>query len=367
MKFSCLQENLHKGLLQVGHLASKNASLPILNNVLVVCEKGLITLSATNLEVGMSTIIRGRVEEEGRLTIPGKTFADYVSLLSDPKVEVESDGVNLKVVTKNSHTTIKGQSAEEFPLIPVVEKNNPFSARVKDMKQAMGQVVYAVAQDESRPEISGVYLQFAEGVMTLVGTDSYRLAEKKVKLVKTQDQKVEAIIPTRTIQELTRVINDDAEHLEIFFTDNQVLFVCEGVEIVSRVIEGRYPDYAQIIPQTNNTAVTMRLDAMIKAAKGAALFSKTGINDISLQLDPEKNLVTISAANTQLGEHTTSLEAEVSGQANEIIFNHRYLLDGLTNVEGPEVVLEVIDGSNPSILRSKGQNDFLYIIMPIKQ
>jgi DNA polymerase-3 subunit beta len=367
MRFSCLQENLHKGLTQAGHLASKNASLPILNNVLVSCANGLITLSATNLEVGISTVIRGRVEEDGRLTVPGKTFSDYVSLVSDSKIEAESVGADVKISTKNAHSTIKGQSADEFPLIPLVEKKNPYSVKARDLKQAISQIVYAVAQDESRPEISGVYMKVADDALTVVATDSYRLAEKTIKLTKPNTQAVEAIIPTRTIQEVSRVMSDEADSLEIYFSENQVLFVCEGVEVVSRIIEGRYPDYKQIIPQQYNTTATVRADAFIKAVKGAALFSKTGINDINLRFDSATGKIIVTSANAQLGENTTELDAEITGEANEVVFNHRYLIDGLTNAVGAEVVLELIDGSNPSALRAKDSRDFLYIIMPIKQ
>ncbi len=367
MKFSCLQENLNKGLAHVGHLASKNVSLPILNNIMIQCENGAIKLSATNLEVGVNTIIRGKVEAEGKLTIPARTISDYVSLLSDSKVEVVSEGLELKIATKNARTTIKGQSADEFPLIPKIEHKNPYQVHTKDLKKALNQVVYAVAQDESRPEISGVFFSFSGNYLTVVATDSYRLAERKIKLVQPAKETVELIVPTRTIQELTRIIGEGAETVEMYFTENQILFVCEGIELISRVIEGRYPDYKQIIPQEHKTLATFDKEEMIKAVKSAALFSKSGINDVSLKIQPDKHQLVVASTNAQLGESITEVPAEIEGDANEGVFNYRYLIDGLQNLDVDGVMLALIDGANPGTLRAKSGTDFLYIIMPIKQ
>ncbi len=367
MKFSCLQENLNKGLIQVSHLASKNVSLPILNNVLISCEKNVVKLSATNLEMGVNTIIRGRVEEEGKLTVPAKTFADYVGLLTDEKLELSAKENTLSVTSQNARTTIKGQGAEEFPLIPTVEQKTPYSLKTKDLKKALSQVVYAVAQDESRPEISGVFVTISDGDVTVVATDSYRLAERSMKLIKPNKEKTEVVVPTRTILELSRIMNDEVNQVDMYLSDNQILFVCEGVELVSRVIEGQYPDYKQIIPQDYKTTASFSREGLVKAVKSAALFSKTGINDVSLKIDQASKKLMVSSANTQLGESTTELEADVAGEPNEIVFNHRYLLDGLTNLDSPEATLSLIDGANPGTLTSKKSDGFLYIIMPIKQ
>ncbi|MDD5567464.1 MAG: DNA polymerase III subunit beta [Patescibacteria group bacterium] len=367
MKFSCLQEHLNKGLNQVSHLASKNVSLPILNNVLISCEKGIIKLSATNLEMGINTIVRGKVDEAGKITVPAKTLADHINLLPDEKIELTSQENNLLVKSKSTQTTIRGQSADEFPVIPVVEQKISHAVKAKDFKKSIGQVVYAVAQDESRPEISGVYIKIKSGRATIVATDSYRLAEKKTQLAKPNEHDVEAIIPTRTIQELARIVYDDANNLEMYFSDNQVMFVCEGVELISRIIEGQYPDYRQIIPQDYKTVAKFSCDEMIKAVKSAALFSKTGINDVNLKFNAKAGRIMVSSANTQLGESTTEIRAEITGEENVTVFNHRYLLDGLANLDTSQGALSLIDGSNPGTLTPKDLDDFLYIIMPIKQ
>ncbi|MBU0707883.1 DNA polymerase III subunit beta [Patescibacteria group bacterium] len=367
MKFTCLHENLNKGLNQVSHLASKNISLPILNNVMIVCEGGVIKLSATNLEIGVNTIIRGKVEEEGKITIPAKTIADYINLLSDDKVEISSQDNSLFIASRNTKTIIKGQGVEEFPLIPLVEQKEAYYIKTKEFKKAISQTVYAVAQDESRPEISGVFLSISGETATLVATDSYRLAEKKVKLTKTSKKNIAIIIPTRTILELSRILSEEVNQLEMYFNDNQIMFVCEGVEIISRIIEGQYPDYKQIIPQEYKTTASFSREGMVKAVKGAALFSKTGINDVNIKIDPTGNKLIISSANTQLGESVAEFKAEVVGEANEIVFNHRYLLDGLSNLESSEATISLINRSNPGALMAKGDNEFTYIIMPIKQ
>ncbi|MDP3965032.1 MAG: DNA polymerase III subunit beta [bacterium] len=367
MKFTCLQEHINKGLSLTSHLASKNVSLPILNTVLIHGEKNTITFTATNLEIGMRTVIRGKLEAEGSIAVPAKTLADYVGLLTEEKLEVLAEGTTLSVKGKNTKTTIKGQSAEEFPIIPEVAKNQPILLKTKDLKTALGQTAYAVAQDESRPEISGVYMRINGSTATVVATDSYRLAEKKIQLLKPVSEELQIIIPTRTIQELTRVISDDVQQVEMHVSDNQILFVSENVELVSRLIEGQYPEYHQIIPQEYVSEATVNREELLKAVKGAALFSKSGVNDVHISLDVEKKQVKISSANTQLGEHETELAAGATGASTEIVFNHRYLLDGLNSIENNEVKLLLIDGGNPGTIKPKNDDGFLYIIMPIKQ
>ncbi len=341
--------------------------MPILNNILINCKKGIIRLSATNLEMGINTIVRGKVETEGGVAVPAKTLADYVSLLPDEKIELSVDGQGLKIVGSSSQTTIKSQDSEEFPLIPSVDRKNGIVLKAKELRSALGQVVYAVAQDESRPEISGVYLRIEDSKAVVAATDSYRLAERKIILSQPEKNKSEVVIPTRTVIELSRIISDETSEVTLYLNDNQILFICDGVELVSRIIEGQYPDYQQIIPQDYKSLVTFSKDEAVKAVKSAAIFSKTGINDVSLKIDKNDSSITIASANTQLGESKTKIKASIEGESNETVFNHRYLLDGLSNVESPELTLSLIDGANPGTIKPKNKDEFLYIIMPIKQ
>ncbi|MFH1598194.1 MAG: DNA polymerase III subunit beta [Patescibacteria group bacterium] len=365
MKFSCTQENLNHGLNVVNHVASKNANLPILANVLIEVDKTGIKLSTTNLEVGVSSTVRGKIEEPGKLTVPARLFADYVSLLPNEKVDFESEENDLKVSCQKSHTKIKGMQADEFPVIPQVDKKDKCQIKAKDFKASIASVIFAVAYDESRPEISGVFTQFKDKEMTLVATDSYRLAEKKVQLSDGSKKEQGVIVPVRTYQELMRVLESEEDILEINLNENQIQFSLGDVELVSRVIDGQYPDYQQIIPAEQRTTAVVNLPEFVKAIKTASLFCKSGINDINLNF--EKDKIKIHTSNTQIGENESEVEAKIQGDNNQIVFNYRYLLDGLANLDGEETEIRLIDSVNPGLLVPPGQSDYLYIIMPIKQ
>lgn len=375
MKLTCLQENLNFGLQTTGHLVNKNINLPILNNVLLEARDGSLKLSSTNLEIGISCVVRCKIDKEGSFTAEARLLSEYVNLLANDQINIDllADDF-LKVACRNSETKIKGIAADDFPVIPKIEKEKPFKVKVADIKKAISQVIFAVASSETRPEISGVMLNFnglAKGKLTLVGTDSYRLAEKIVNLEEDKEEK-QVIVPFKTLQELLRILNNfkdqsnAIEYLNIYISENQILFTCDSVELISRLLEGQYPDYKQIIPQETKTKVVAPVSELSKAIKKVALFSKTGIFDINLVFEAQKGL-TVQATNAQVGESKTDVEVEFVGETNETTLNYRYLLDGLSNLDSSEVEIKLVDNNLPCLIRSKGKDDYLYIIMPIKQ
>jgi DNA polymerase-3 subunit beta len=386
MKLTCLQENLNRGLSIVSHIASKNTSLPILNNVLIKAEGGTISLITTNLEMGIQCRVRGKVEKEGSYTVQSKLLADYVNLLSRDSVQIELLDLDVMgIQCAKSHTKIKGNSAEEFPLIPEIAQTGGFSIPAQDLITALSQVLFATSLSETRPEISGVYFNFLGNELTLAATDSYRLAEKIITIENKGGEEKEAIIPSRTLQELYRILSgmhtaEDVEDssvntVQIFFEDNQVLFTFGGIELVSRIIEGQYPNYKQIIPTNHITRVVVSVSALIKAVKTASLFSKTGMFDVTLEF--KNGAVTVSSTNNQLGENTSSVEGRMEGEENNIVVNYRYMLDGLQNLQATDVILEMTDQGNPCVLKPAESlednkqavetGNYLYIVMPIKQ
>ncbi|MFA5070268.1 MAG: DNA polymerase III subunit beta [Patescibacteria group bacterium] len=366
MKLSFTQENLNRGLEITSHIASRNQTLPILNNVLITTDNGVIKLTTTNLEIGINCQIRGKVEEEGKITVQAKLLADYVNSLSHDRVDFITEKESLKITSGKAQTVIKGSSSEEFPLIPKVEKKRSYQVNVKDFKNAVMQVIFASAADESRPEISGIFIKPESNSLTLAATDSYRLAERKIKLEKASKEGEGVIVPARTLQELIRILNDEVEILNFYLNENQILFEFEGIEMVSRLIEGQYPDYQQIIPKEHRTRVVLNTREFIKIIKTTSLFCKPGINDINLEFLAEGKAV-VSASNTQIGENISEVEAKVEGDKNSIVFNYRYLLDGLSSLNTEEFILELTDEANPGLIKPVGQTDHLYIIMPIRQ
>ncbi len=384
MKFSCTQENLKNGLISVSHIAGKNVNLPILNNVLINANKNNIQLITTDLEIGITCNIRGKVEKEGKFTANAKLISDYVSLLPKKRVDIESDNINLKIKCENYKTKIKGEESGEFPVIPEIKQDKFYSFDFEDFKKALSGVIFAVASDEVRVELSGVYFEFDSENLILAATDSYRLSERKIKyknkLNSDKDESSEnkkIIIPSKTIQEIIRVFSVDQENLDLngreiklFINDNQSSFQYGDIDVVSRVIEGQYPDYKQIIPKSseeNKTIIKLDRHELIQAVKASALFSKNNINDINLDFPLNKKKAVISSVSGQIGESTIEIPAEIKGKDNGIILNYRYFLDGLNNVQDERIILEIIDSNTPCILKAEGEDNYLYIIMPIKK
>lgn len=381
MYFTTLKENLKNGLYLVSHVAGKNQNLPILNNIMLEIKDGNIKLISTNLEIGMVYTVRGKIEEEGIYTINSKVIADYVNLLPNKQINIaqkEKEG-ELKIECDNYKTKIKGQPADDFPLIPTVDKKNSFSVNIEDFKDALSKVVFAVASNESRIELTGAVFIFNNNTLTLAATDSYRLTEKKIEIKTnssntTEDQKI--IIPSKTLQELVRVLSglcennetkEDNTEITFYVSENQVLFTVSSTEIVSKLIEGQYPDYKQIIPAKPKTTAVVNRDELMRAVKTSSLFSKSGVNDINLDFPQKENKIIVSSTSGETGENVVNIEADVKGGDNGIIINYNYLIDGLNHINEEDVKLEVIDNNTPCVVRPVQEKDYLYIIMPIKQ
>lgn len=367
MKISCTQENLQHGLNLVSHLATKNVNLPILSNVLLKAENTGLVLASTNLEMAIRCKVRSKVDIEGVFTVPANLLTNYIGLLNTERIDLEVEGPELKIISENQKTKMRGEGGAEFPIIPEVTREQEYILKKQDLTEGLSQVVFAASLDDTRPEIAGVLFDFTALGLTLAATDSYRLAEKKLNLNKGgKEQKI--IIPQASLSELLRVLSAvHEEEIKIYVTENQVLFSVGEVELISRIIEGNYPDYTQIIPKQYKTTIFLHKTEFTKVIKGASLFSKAGINDVNLHFSPEKQEITISAVNNQLGESVMRIAGEITGDSNDIVFNYRYLLDGLSNLSGEEIKLEILDNSNPGLFRARQGEDYLYIIMPIRQ
>ena len=293
LKIICLQENLIKSLQTVSHLAGKNSNLPILNNVLISAKKNQITLTTTNLEIGISSKLRGKVEIEGECTVQARLLTDFVNLLPRDNVVLELEDERLKIECANDKTSINTLNPEDFPLLPGVDKKNECVFKTNSFKNALSKTVFAVALNSTRPEISGTFLNMKEKSAILVGTDSYRLAEKNISLDEiVKDSKI--IIPMETVQEIIRILGDTPEeNVKFYIDENQILFKTDGIELVSRLTEGSYPDYKQIIPTESKTKIEVGVSELTQAIKRTSLFCKPGINDIKLSFIPEKNEIVL--------------------------------------------------------------------------
>lgn len=367
MKFTCTQENLARGLALVTRVASKNIALPILNNVLLIAEKGTVQLQTTNLELGVTVTIRAKVETDGRYTVQSRLLSDFITFLGNERVTMEATPQGLHISSGHTETTIKGLPPEEFPVMPVAAPTAVTTVPSAVLRQAIEGVSFAAANDESRPEISGVFIQCDGSTAILAATDSYRLAERKISLLQSVSEAISVILPSRTAQELLRLLPVDETQATLEIGEKQVVCKLPDIEIISRVIEGQYPDYHQIIPQQWKTKVVVPKDEFVANIRATSLFCQPGINDITLRVATNEKQITLSAANSQLGEHQASLPAGIEGEEKEIVFNYRYLVDGVLSLGETEVSLELGESQGPGLLRSTTGTDKLYLLMPIRQ
>lgn len=377
MHFACTQENLVQGLNLVGHITGKNVNLPVLGNVLLKTEAGSLRLSTTNLELAVNSTVRGKVEKEGEYSVPAKLFLDYVALLPSGKVELVLTEEGLEVRSDEQETVLKGMPANEFPVLPKLATNQPYEIKADDLKRAIGQVAFSVSTSESRPELMGVACFFGgaagAGNVALAATDSYRLAERLV-AVKGNAAEARLIVPARAFVEMSRILGSYKDELsmpetvQLSFTENQMVMSFGNVELVSRLIEGSFPDYKPLIPQNFKTEAVVSRVELQKAVRAASLFSRQGIFDIHLELNPDKGTCTVKSADQGTGKTKTALKAKVTGNENTVMLNYRYLMDGLASMMCEEVRLRQIDSMNPLLLTPEGSEEkYQYIVMPIRQ
>lgn len=377
MIFACTQENLLQGLSLVSHIAGKSTQLPILSNVLLKVEDGNLKMSTTNLEMAVSAIVRGRVDRAGEYTVPAKLLQDYISLLPAGKVEMTVTEEGLQIAADDKTTTIKGMAASEFPLIPKLARDGAYRFQPELLKQAIGQVAFAVSASESRPELSGVSCVFhseahPEGLL-MAATDSYRLSERVVPLVLGGNAKsAKCIVPARALGEIGRILSaykDDVgvpEVVEWSITDSQLVFSYGNVELVSRLIEGSFPDYRPLIPHDFRSTFTVTRTELGKAIRAASLFARQGIYDIQFEIKAP-GMLTVSSSDSGTGAHTAVLKGELQGEANKVTLNFKYLSDGLAAMGTEQVTLRMIDAFSPVVLTAPKSEGFQYIVMPIRQ
>ena len=378
MKLICTQENLNKALNVVGKIVNKNTTLPILNNILLKTDKGRLKLSSTNLELGINYWVGGKIEEEGEATVPTKLFANFISNLPNSNVEIKLKGDVLNIKCDKYKTNIKGLSAKEYPLIPIIEAGPIFKINSSDFKQALIQILPAISNSESRIEITGVFLDLSEldkNKIVLVATDSYRLAEKTLVLKKENINKEalniagnisSVIIPKNAVQELIRDLDDDESLLEVMISENQVLFKFDNANMISRLLEGKYPDYKQIIPNKFETEAVVDVSEIANAIRVAGLFVSASSNNIGLKAYPNSNILEVSSEASEIGSNNTKVAAEIKGKDLEVMYNHRYLSDGFGGIEGEKAILKINSEKLPTVLTSVVDKDLLYVIMPVR-
>lgn len=370
MKLVCLQENLRSALILAERIIGKNITLPILNNILLKTEKGFLKISSTNLELGLNIWVPAKVEKEGEVTVRAKLFVDYINNLPNSKVNIEAKDNKINIKCDSFKALFLGIETKEFPIIPAIKERSKFlEIKSSVLKEAVEQVINTVSFSDNRIDLTGVFFNVKKSIIKVVATDTVRLAEKTIKEIinnKLADEKTETkfILPHRSAQELLRNI-ENKEKVRIYLNEGQVFFETEDTTMVSRLIEGEYVDYEQIIPKSFKVKLHLNKKDFLDAIKITSLFSSK-INDIKLKTDKKSGKIEISAKDFELGETKSDIEGRIEGEDVEIAFNHRYLTDGLNNLKDEEIIFELNDETHPGFLKAKKYEDYFYIIMPLK-
>jgi DNA polymerase-3 subunit beta len=373
MKLSCLQENLNWGLGVVGRAVAARTTLPITNNVLLVTESSRLKLAATNLEMAISCWIGAKVEEEGSITVPARLLSDFVGSLPAEKVNItlSPQTRTLGMKCARFEARISGVDAKDFPPIPRVEGGITTKVEVEALRQGISQVVFAAATEESRPVLTGVDAKFEGSKVTLAAADGFRLAVYKMPLAETVSQKADVIIPARTLAELNRLIAEQEEPVEIMVNPDkgQALFKLKNIELVSQLIQGTFPNYAQLIPQKCTTKATISVADFLRATKTASIFARDGSGIIRLVVNPGGEMapgkVVVSARSEEVGDDVGEIDAVVEGEESKIAFNGKYLTDVLGVLHETQVALETTSPSSPGVIRPVGSENYLHVVMPM--
>jgi DNA polymerase-3 subunit beta len=374
VKVSCLQENLSKGLGIVGRAVSSRSSLPVLANVMLATDGGRLKLSATNLEIGINCWVGAKAAEEGAVTVPARLLTDFINSLPPEQIDLD-----LSVRTQTLHlrcarfeANIKGIDAQEFPIVPTADEGAQFiQIDPSALRQMIGQVVFAAATDESRPILTGVLTVFDKNRLTMAAADGYRLSVQSVALDQSFDEKVEVIVPARALAELARISADQTDPIGVVITParNQILFHMRDVDLISQLIEGRFPDYQQIIPTSHTNRAVLDVQTFLKATRVAHLFARDAANIIRVEIAAGDDLmpgrVTLAATSNELGDNVGQVDATVDGEPIEIAFNAKYLIDVLSVLDCAQLTLDTISPSSPGVLRRLGDDTFTHVIMPM--
>lgn len=365
MKLSVTQENLSRALSNISRVASSRNELAILNNILLRTDNNRLLVAATNLEIASTQYIGTKIDKPGSITIPARLITEFISSLPSGTIDLEVKNDHLHITSGKFSSVINGTIADEFPELPTINESDAvvFELSAGELKQAVSQTIIASSSDSTRPILTGVLWHTVDGVLYLAATDGYRLAEKA--LHKT-DLETTSIIPSTSLQEVLRCLSDDNEKIQILFDDTQVSFKTPNLEIISRLIDGKFPDYRQLIPSKSETVVELKKSDFSRITKIASLFARESGGGITLNASSENSLLSIHSIASELGENTSEATAEVTADG-EVTINSRYLSEVLSVITGETLTFSFNGKLAPCLLQEKTKKpDFLYIIMPMK-
>ncbi len=374
MNIICLKENLKRNLDNALRIIKYNSTLPILNNFLLSTEKGMLKISSTDLEIGFTSWVPSKVLKEGSITIPAQLLSQFVSNLPNKNISLEVKDLKIYLNCDNIKAVINGLSAEDFPIIPKIKTDSVLTIHSKLLKDSLNCVINSSATSDSRPEISSIYIKINPDQIKFVSTDSFRLAHKTI-FVSSDDSKEKVkidfeksqniILPLRTAGELLRILGDKNDTVKVTIDDNQILFDVDNTQLISRLVTGNYPDYEAIIPKSSETKCYVSKKDLEESIRLSGCFSSK-LNDVTVKTNSNSSQIEVFSAHSQYGNHNAKINSEIKGKDLSFIFNWRYFLDGLKNIEEDEIVLEFNGDQKSAVIKPSKNADFFYILMPIR-
>lgn len=373
MKLSCLQENLSRGLGIVGRAVATRSTLPITQNILLATEQSRLKLAATNLEMATTCWIGAKVEQDGAITIPARLLIDFVNSLPNDLIEITlpTNSHTLELKSGRFQAHINGIDAEDFPPIPKISDGMTTTIEAAALREGITQVVFAAATEESRPVLTGINAEFEGEQLDLAAADGFRLAVHKMTLASPVDQKTTVIIPARSLNELNRLLGDQEEPVEIITNQqkSQILFRLKNAELVSQLIQGAFPNYSQVIPQSYSTRAVVDINEFLRVIKMSSIFARDASGIVRLVITPGAELtpgkITASAQAEEIGGNVSEIDALADGEEAKIAFNVKYLSAVLSVLHQAQVALEVTTPSSPGVIRPIGVDNYVHVIMPM--
>jgi DNA polymerase-3 subunit beta len=362
MQLQVTQENLNRALGTVARVANARNPLPVLANVLIKTANNRLSISATNLDIAITHYIGAKVSEEGSITVPARLMQDFVNSLPAGVIELILDETKLHITTDQYNSVINGIAADDFPVMPTMAGGKKWSIAAPLMKKALQQVVFAASGDESRPVLTGVLFHTVDNALYMVATDSYRLAEKNLGV---HPEPISLLVPATAMHDLLRIINDADEEIQITHDDQQVLFHVGDIELVARLLEGKYPDYRKLIPESFTVQATLKRADLLNVTKVSSLFARESAGSVTIEVDEATSKLSIRSIASQLGENVATATGTIVGNGS-ITLNSRYLLDGLQALTTDEVSFGFNGKLEPTLLKDSGNQTYNHIIMPLK-
>jgi len=365
MNIECTKDKLVYAIGKAEKVTSKNITLPVLSCILLEAENSILTIRATNLDIGLEIKIPVKMKEPGIIAVPGTILNNFISSLSDKNITLESKDGNLKITTNQSKSTLKTFSHEDFPTIPKISNEHSIQLNSKNFVKGLKSVFYSSSISSIRPVLGSVMVDSLEDNIVFAATDSFRLAEKKIN-VKKHKEFNQILIPFKNVGEIIRIFDDYNGDFDVFINQNQISFSYSDFYLTSRIVDGNFPNYEELIPKDIKTEVILLKQDFINNLRISNIFSNK-FNQVTFSILPKDKIFRVTTKNADIGESLNNIEAVVKGNELQVSFNYKYIVDCFQSIDSDSVSLSFFDENKPMIIRGVSDKTFTYIVMPMNK